>query len=258
MRFAARCQRARRLGDLSAKEAARLDRLLLLALAAARRGDRRTRARSVPARVARERVGVAIGSGIGGLETLFEDYTTLLLRGPRRVSPVRDPDDDRATWRAGYVSIRHGLRGPNLCHVSACTTGAHAIGESLRTDRARRRGRDARGRHRGAARPARRRRLRRDARALACATTSPPRASRPFDLDRDGFVIGRGRRRRRARGARARARARRAHPRRGLRLRHDGRRRTPGAAARGRRRRAPLHASSRSPTPGSRPRTSTT
>src|SRR5256885_1999044 len=82
-----------------------------------------------------DRIGVVVGSGIGGMETFEEQHSILLQKGHRRVSPFFIPMmiSDMA---AGQVSITFGLKGPNFCTVSACASGAHAIGESLRLLRA--------------------------------------------------------------------------------------------------------------------------
>ncbi|MFQ5574914.1 MAG: beta-ketoacyl-ACP synthase II [Terriglobia bacterium] len=138
----------------------------------------------------RSRVGVIIGSGIGGLSTLEAQHKVLLSKGPRRVSPFLIPMMI-ADMAAGQVSIAYGLTGPNWASVSACASGAHALGEAFETIR------------RGAA----------DvviaggaeapitplavsafstARALSTRNEEPEKASRPFDRDRDGFVIAEG------------------------------------------------------------------
>src|SRR6185369_4079125 len=82
-----------------------------------------------------DRIGVIVGSGIGGMETFESQHSVLLERGPSRVSPLFIPMmiSDMA---AGQVSIQFGLKGPNFCTVSACASGAHAIGEALRLLRA--------------------------------------------------------------------------------------------------------------------------
>jgi 3-oxoacyl-[acyl-carrier-protein] synthase II len=137
-----------------------------------------------------ERTGVVIGSGIGGMQTYEENCTAYVLKGPDRVSPFFVPMfiPDIAP---GLVSIRYGLKGPNFATVSACASSAHAIGESYNMIRY------------GAA----------DAmvtggseaaitgltvaafanmKALSFRNDSPETASRPFDKDRDGFVLGDG------------------------------------------------------------------
>jgi len=198
-------------GDLPAKELRRLDRTILLALAAAREA-------LADAGLAggdgcdRDRIGVAIGSGIGGVETLLENHRILLESGPRRISPFFIPMT-LANMPAGLVAIRHELRGPNLCHVTACASSAHAIGESLRILQ---RG-DAdvmvTGGTEAAITPLVVAGFS-SMQALSKRNDEPARASRPFDRARDGFVLGEGaavlvlerEEHARARGARIRAR----------------------------------------------------
>ncbi len=138
----------------------------------------------------RDRTGVIIGSGIGGLQTLIDQHNVFLQRGPKRVSPFLIPMMI-ADMASGLVSIKYKLRGPNLCTVSACASGNHSIGEAARYI------------ERG------------DADVMICggaeapivplglagfvsmkAVTTrnddPEKASRPFDKDRDGFVIAEG------------------------------------------------------------------
>jgi 3-oxoacyl-[acyl-carrier-protein] synthase II len=214
VRFAGTVQEPVDPGDLAPKEVRRLDRFLLLALAAAREALGDAGLDPLPACVAAERVGVAIGSGIGGLSTLTENHAAFLAGGPRRVSPFLIPMAI-SNMASGYVAIRHGLRGPNLCHVSACATGAHAIGESLRmiergdADVVLAGGSEAPLVPLAVAGFA-------AMRALSVRNDEPARASRPFDADRDGFVMAEGAgvvvlealEVARARGARIRAEAR--------------------------------------------------
>ncbi len=175
-------------GDLPPKEARRLDRFTLFALAAAR--EALHDAALDPAAADRDRIGVAIGSGIGGLRSIEENHLALQRNGPRRVSPFMIPMVI-CNIASGYVSIRHGLRGPNLCHVSACATGAHALGESLRVlqrgeaDVMLAGGSEAAITPLGIAGFA-------AMRALSTRNEEPERASRPFDAERDGFVMGEG------------------------------------------------------------------
>ena len=137
-----------------------------------------------------DRVGVFIGSGIGGFTTIEREHIAYLEGGPRKISPFFIPSSI-INLAAGQVSIRYGAKGPNLATCTACTASAHAIGDSYEIIR------------RGAA----------DAmisggaeaavcpmgvggfaalRALSTRNDDPPRASRPFDKDRDGFVLGEG------------------------------------------------------------------
>jgi 3-oxoacyl-[acyl-carrier-protein] synthase II len=137
-----------------------------------------------------EQVGVYIGSGIGGFEVIEREHKTLLEQGPRRISPFFIPASI-VNLASGYVSIRTRAKGPNSATATACTTSAHSIGDSYKIIQ------------RGAA----------DAmicggteacitplgvggfaamRALSTRNDEPARASRPWDKDRDGFVMGEG------------------------------------------------------------------
>ena len=140
--------------------------------------------------VDRERAGVLIGSGIGGLDVLGEQHRRQIDGGPGRVSPFLVPYmiPDMAS---GYVSIRHGLKGPNSCVVTACSTGANAIGDASHVIR---RGEADIMIAGGAEAPITEIGLAGfcAARALSTRNDEPERASRPFDLNRDGFVMGEG------------------------------------------------------------------
>ena len=137
-----------------------------------------------------ERVGVYIGSGIGGFEVIEREHRNLLEKGPSRISPFFIPATI-VNLASGHVSIRSGAKGPNSAVATACTTGAHAIGDSFKIIQ------------------------RGDADAMICGGTEaaitpmgiggfaamralsqrnddPERASRPWDKDRDGFVVGEG------------------------------------------------------------------
>jgi 3-oxoacyl-[acyl-carrier-protein] synthase II len=177
------------LGDwIEPKERRKLDRNVQFALAATREAV--TDAGLDLAREDAERVGVILGSCVGGIGMLLEQQRVLEQRGPTRVSPFFLPNmiPDAAS---GQVAIHFGLKGPNMAVVSACATGGHAIGEAAETIR------------------------RGDAdviiaggteaalvplvlagfvimRALASDNDDPPRASRPFDRTRDGFVMSEG------------------------------------------------------------------
>src|SRR5205085_10538498 len=138
-----------------------------------------------------ERTGVMIGSGIGGLTGIAETALLLNERGPRRVSPFFIPGR-LINLASGYVSIRHGLKGPNHAVVTACSTGAHAIGDASRlismddADVMVAGGTESPICRIGVAGFA-------ACRALATAFNDrPTKASRPYDRDRDGFVIGEG------------------------------------------------------------------
>jgi 3-oxoacyl-[acyl-carrier-protein] synthase II len=176
------------LGDVPEREVRRMDRVVKLALAAAREALEASALEVDDAN--RDRVGVAVGSGIGGLETLTSNQTVLDARGPRRVSPFMIPMSI-ANMPSGLISLYHGLRGPNLCHVSACATGAHSIGESMHllrrgdADVMLAGGTEAPIQPLGLAGFA-------AMKALTTRNDEPERASRPFDRDRDGFLIGEG------------------------------------------------------------------
>ncbi len=176
------------LGDLPAKDVRRLDRFTLLALAAAREALRDAGLDSTNTQS--ERCGVAIGSGIGGLETLSNSIAALKEFGPRRVSPFTIPMSI-CNMASGYVAIRHGLRGPNLCQTAACASGAHSIGEAARAIE---RGDADIMLAGGAEAPITELAVAGFAnmKALSTRNESPSTASRPFDTDRDGFVVGEG------------------------------------------------------------------
>src|SRR5437899_802953 len=138
-----------------------------------------------------ERTGVMIGSGIGGLPGITEGALTLHERGPRRLSPFFIPAN-LINLAAGHVSIRYGFTGPNHAVVTACSTGAHAIGDAARlimlddADVMVCGGTEAAVCRLGLAGFA-------AARALSIGFNhDPPRASRPWDQERDGFVMGEG------------------------------------------------------------------
>jgi len=139
----------------------------------------------------RVRIGTLIGSGIGGLGGIYETSVILHEKGPRRVSPFFIPGR-LINLASGYVSIRHGLKGPNHSVVTACSTGAHAIGDSWRLIAMG----DADVMVAGGAESC----VNRIALAgfAACRALStgfndaPEKGSRPYDKDRDGFVMGEG------------------------------------------------------------------
>ena len=137
-----------------------------------------------------EQVGVYIGSGIGGFEVIEREHQTLLESGPRRISPFFIPATI-INLAAGYISIRSGAKGPNLATATACTTSAHSIGESLRliqygdADAMICGGTEACITPMGIGGFA-------AMRALSTRNDDPERASRPWDRERDGFVVGEG------------------------------------------------------------------
>ncbi len=137
-----------------------------------------------------ERVGVIIGTGIGGLSDIEQQNKVLMERGPRRVSPFFIPYGI-SNMAAGLAAIRWGFKGPNYCVVSACATGNHAIGDAFRLiqkgdiDVAVAGGTEAAVTPLGVAGFA-------AMKALSTRNDEPQKASRPFDRDRDGFVMGEG------------------------------------------------------------------
>jgi 3-oxoacyl-[acyl-carrier-protein] synthase II len=139
----------------------------------------------------RQRTGVMIGSGIGGLETIYEGSIVLKEKGPRRMSPFFIPSA-LINLASGHVSIKYGFKGPNHAPVTACSTGAHALGDAARmialddADVMVAGGAEAAVCRLGVAGFA-------AARALSTGfNDTPERASRPWDRDRDGFVMGEG------------------------------------------------------------------
>ncbi|MES2888412.1 MAG: beta-ketoacyl-ACP synthase II [Pseudomonadota bacterium] len=137
-----------------------------------------------------ERIGCLVGSGIGGLPLIEETHAELVARGPRRVSPFFVPASI-INMISGHVSIRFGFQGPNLAIVTACTTGLHCIGEAGRlieygdADVMVAGGAESTVSPLGVGGFA-------AARALSTRNDDPRTASRPWDKDRDGFVLGEG------------------------------------------------------------------
>lgn len=169
------------------KEARKMDRFTHYAIAAAKMAVEDSKLEITPENA--ERVGVWIGSGIGGMETFEQQYDVFLKRGHRRVSPFFVPMliPDMAS---GQVSIMLGAKGINSCTVTACATGTNSIGDAFKAIQ---RG-DADVIVTGGAEAP----ITRMALAGFCANTAlstnpdPDSASRPFDKNRDGFVIGEG------------------------------------------------------------------
>jgi 3-oxoacyl-[acyl-carrier-protein] synthase II len=138
-----------------------------------------------------ERTGVLIGSGIGGLSGIADTSLLLKEKGPRRVSPFFIPGR-LINLASGYVSIRHDLKGPNHAVVTACSTGAHAIGDAARLIALGDADVMVAG---GAESPLCRIAVAGFAACRALSTgfnDNPQKASRPYDKDRDGFVMGEG------------------------------------------------------------------
>jgi 3-oxoacyl-[acyl-carrier-protein] synthase II len=137
-----------------------------------------------------ERFGVIIGSGIGGLKSLEDQHTNLITKGPGRISPMMIPMMI-SNMGSGLVSMEYGLQGPNYAPVSACATSAHAIGEAWRMIRDGDADAFLAGGSEAAVVP-----LGLGGfgamKALSTRNDAPEKASRPFDRDRDGFVMGEG------------------------------------------------------------------
>jgi 3-oxoacyl-[acyl-carrier-protein] synthase II len=137
-----------------------------------------------------ERIGVLVGSGIGGLPLIEDTHAELTARGPRRITPFFVPASI-INMISGHVSIMHGFQGPNLAIVTACTTGLHSIGEAGRmieygdADVMVAGGAESTISPLGVGGFA-------AARALSTRNDDPATASRPWDKDRDGFVLGEG------------------------------------------------------------------
>jgi len=175
---------------VSTKDQRKMDDFIVYALAAAEQAV--TDSGWKPqAEEDQERTGVMIGSGIGGLPGINEGALTLSEKGPRRLSPFFIPSS-LINLASGHVSIRYGFKGPNHAVVTACSTGAHAIGDAARlimwddADVMVAGGTEAAVCRLGIAGFA-------ASRALSTAfNDEPTRASRPWDKDRDGFVMGEG------------------------------------------------------------------
>jgi 3-oxoacyl-[acyl-carrier-protein] synthase II len=173
---------------MSPKEARRMDTFIHYGIAASVQAINDSGIEVTDAN--RERIGCVIGSGIGGLPMIEDNHSELLSRGPRRVSPFLIPGSI-INMIAGNLSIQYGLKGPNLAIVTACTTGLHSIGEAGRLIEYG----DADVMIAGGS----------ESticplgiggfdtmRALSTRNDDPTTASRPWDRDRDGFVMGEG------------------------------------------------------------------
>jgi 3-oxoacyl-[acyl-carrier-protein] synthase II len=172
------------------KEQRKVDDFIVFAMCAARQAldDAGWRPQGVEQQT---RTGVMIGSGIGGVEGIADTAITLKEKGPRRVSPFFIPGRI-INLASGYVSIEFGLKGPNHSVVTACSTGAHAIGDAARMIQFGDADVMLAG---GTESPVNRLAISGFAALRALSTNfndEPQRASRPYDKDRDGFVMGEG------------------------------------------------------------------
>lgn len=171
------------------KEARRMDRFVQFAVAASKKALEDAKL-NIAEDADPERVGVMIGSGIGGLGTWEDQHNVLLQKGPKRVSPFFIPMMI-ANMASGQVSMLFGAKGPNSTAVTACATGTHSIGDSYKliqrgdADIMICGGAEATIRPTGMAGFC-------AMRAMSTRNDEPEKASRPFDIDRDGFVMGEG------------------------------------------------------------------
>ena len=176
------------LSFLDAKSARKMDPFIHYAVAASEHAVRSACLTVSPHKA--ERVGVYIGSGIGGFRTIEREHEKFLEEGPRKISPFFIPSTI-VNLAAGQVSIRFGARGPNSASCTACSAGTHALGDSLKiiqrddADVMIAGGSEAAITPMGVGGFA-------AMRALSTRNDEPEKASRPFDRDRDGFVIGEG------------------------------------------------------------------
>ena len=172
------------------KEARRTDRFTHLAIGAAEQAMVASGLKDALERVDRKRIGVLIGSGIGGMATFEEQTKVYLERGPSRVSPFFIPMFI-ADIAAGHVSMRFGLHGPNYATVSACASSAHAIGNAYRSILTGEADAMVAGGSEATVTPLTIAGFA-SMKALSTRNESPETASRPFDATRDGFVLGEG------------------------------------------------------------------
>jgi 3-oxoacyl-[acyl-carrier-protein] synthase II len=172
------------------KEAKRMDRFAQLAMAAAQEAVRSAGLDPKPDSLDRDRVGVLIGSGIGGISTFEDQARVMIEKGPKRISPFFVPMfiPDIA---AGHVSMRYGFRGPNYATVSACSSSAHAVGDAYRILERGEADVMVTGGAEATVTPMTIAGFG-NMKALSTRNDSPATASRPFDATRDGFVLGEG------------------------------------------------------------------
>jgi len=186
--FAAEVKNFDPLNFVDKKEARKMGRFIHFAFAATQEAMEQSGLQIVPEN--QDRVGVFIGSGIGGFEIIEREHTNLLQGGPRKMSPFFIPAAI-VNMAAGQISIRYGARGPISATATACATSANSIGDSVRmilhgdADAMIAGGSEAAVTPMSVGGFA-------AMRALSTRNNEPTRASRPFDRDRDGFVIGEG------------------------------------------------------------------
>ncbi len=172
---------------MTAKDVKKADRFIHLGLQAAKEAMEDA---NFPEDFDRERFGVSAGSGIGGLPAIEKNSIILETRGPRRLSPFFIPSA-LVNMLGGFVSIEHGIQGPNLSSVTACAAGTHAIGEAAKTimvggaDQMLVVGAESAVCGVGIGGFA-------AMKALSTRNEDPKKASRPFDAERNGFIMGEG------------------------------------------------------------------
>jgi 3-oxoacyl-[acyl-carrier-protein] synthase II len=174
---------------LDRKEARRMDLFVQYAVAAAKMAVKDADL-DISDEEKNERIGVMVGSGIGGIQTIEKQYGVLMEKGPKRVSPFLVPMLI-ANMASGYISIIMGFKGPNTTVVTACATGTHAIGDAFKIIQ---RGDAEVMLAGGSEAPFTAIAVAGfcSAKAMSSRNDDPARASRPFDRERDGFVMGEG------------------------------------------------------------------
>ncbi len=188
VRFAAEVKNFDPLDFVEKKESRKMGRFIHFALAAAQEAMEHSGLKC-EGEVA-ERVGVHIGSGIGGFDVIEREHSNMLAGGPRKISPFFIPGSI-VNLAAGHVSIRHNAKGPNEATATACTSSAHSIGDAFRiiqrgdADAMIAGGTEAAITPMGVGGFA-------AMKALSTRNDDPTHACRPFDKDRDGFVVGEG------------------------------------------------------------------
>src|SRR5271156_3022160 len=188
VRFAAEVKDFDPLLFIDKKEARKMGRFIHFAIAAAEEAMRHSGLQVTPE--ISDRFGVHIGSGIGGFDVIEREHSAMLAGGPRKISPFFIPAAI-VNLAAGQVSIRYGAKGPNEATATACTTSAHSVGDAYRVierddaDVMIAGGAEAAITPMGVGGFA-------AMRALSTRNDDPEHACRPFDRDRDGFVVGEG------------------------------------------------------------------
>src|SRR5580658_4154429 len=188
VRFAAEVKDFDPLVFVDKKESRKMGRFIHFALAAA--AEAMAHSGLVIDETNRDRFGVHIGSGIGGFDVIEREHSAMLAGGPRKISPFFIPGSI-VNLAAGQVSIKYGAKGPNEATATACTTSAHSIGDAYRiiergdADVMIAGGSEAAITPMGVGGFA-------AMRALSTRNDDPEHACRPFDKDRDGFVVGEG------------------------------------------------------------------